>query len=140
MTVSVLLPAPIRLALRCAAFALLLAGLCGNAAQAAVDLSGQAFNITITASGGGETKDRLRFTAKELTCDTLGGQKVPYTAAPKKKSKAITYEATVTDASGNTIAISGEVEGQDTHGTITMTPKGGQAMVANFTSVKANKK
>jgi hypothetical protein len=123
---------------RHAALALLLCTL-GGAAQAQ-DLNGMSFNITIMAAGGGEQKDHLKFTAKDLTCQTLGGMKTPYTSAAKKKSKATTFDATSTDATGNTIAINGEVEGQDVHGTITMTPKGGQAMVANFTSVKPNKK
>ena len=58
---------------RYAALALLLCTL-GGAAQAQ-DLAGMSFNITIMAAGGGEQKDHLKFTAKDLTCQALGGVK-----------------------------------------------------------------
>ena len=99
-----------------------------------VDLAGKSFAITLMAPGG-EQKDHLSFTAKELNCKTTG--KIAYTASAKKK--AVTFEATTTDASGGTTVVSGEVDGQDVHGTITVTPKGGQAAAINFTSVKAKK-
>lgn len=103
----------------------------------AVDLAGKSFAITLTAPGG-EQSDHLTFTSKELTCKTTG--KVAYTATAKKKSKAVTFDATATDAQGATTTITGEVDGQDVTGTITVTPKDGKAMTVTFTSVKTKKK
>lgn len=101
-----------------------------------VDLAGKSFAITLTTPGG-EQSDHLSFTPKDLSCKATG--KIPYTATAKKKSKAITFEGTTTDAQGGTTVISGEVDGQDVHGSITMTPKGGQPVAINFTSVKTKK-
>lgn len=119
---------------RCLAIALLMIAALSGAS--AVDLAGKSFAITLMAPGG-EQKDHLSFTATDLTSKTTG--KISYTASAKKKSKAITFEATTTDANGGTLVISGEVDGQDVHGSITQTPKGGQAVAINFSSAKTKK-
>lgn len=119
---------------RCLAIVALMAMVLGGAFG--VDLSGKSFAITITTPNG-DQNDHLSFNAKDLTSKVAG--KIPYTASAKKKSKAITFDASTTDEQGTTTAVTGEVDGQDVHGSITVTTKGGKPVAVNFTSVKTKK-
>ena len=102
-----------------------------------LDLAGKMFDISLM-TGKEPQKTQLCFTATELSCKAFG--KIPYTASQKKGSSAISFEATVTDAKGRTIVISGEVQRKEVHGAITLTTKDGAPTAINFTSVKLNEK
>ncbi len=107
-------------------------GACLHAA-AATDLSGKAFTIYI--GDGGATKDRLVFNTKEASLPgMLGDTKVPYTMSSKKKT--FTFSAKQTMADGSAVDIEGTIEGDTVNGSISLTPKGGQAKSLNYTSTK----
>ena len=109
-------------------------------ADPAQDLSGKSFSIILTNSATKETqKDRLVFTAKDVTCAALGG-KLPYTAAKGDgKSKSVKVTATITDAKGGTVALSCTISGEKVTGTITNTPKDGAATVIAISSPGSDK-
>jgi hypothetical protein len=130
MAITRLLPVTLATAM------LLIATVFGVAAQAAnpTDLSGRAYNITITTDGGPQ-QDRLVFSSKDLSAKMmLGDTKLPYTM--KSKGKTLTFDATQTAADGSVMDISGTITGDTVTGTITMTPKGGTAKALNYTNVK----
>ena len=124
------------LSISVASLILLIAAACGMSVQAAnpTDLSGRAYNITITAEGG-DQKDRLVFSTKDLSAkNLLGDSKLPYTF--KMKGKSITFTATQTGSDGSVMTIDGTISGDNVTGSISFTPKGGTAKSLNYTSVK----
>jgi hypothetical protein len=96
------------------------------------DLAGRSFDVTVVGGKTARTM-RLTFTATELTCQGVGT--MPYTATPKKiKTRTLVIEATATDGQRGATVIIGEVEGDHIHGSITFTPREGEAVAINFTS------
>ena len=115
------------LALFAALALLLVAAPAASAAAAEPTLAGRGFTLTVKGDAG-EMPDRLVFANKDLTCKMLG--KMPYTL--KAKKKAISFDGTMTDDSGGTVAITGDVTGANVTGTITFTPKKGAAKTLTF--------